>query len=90
MSKHSPLPSLKLTLSEPLPNRHQPYRYLASTEELALFSVEKFAEEMDGLLDITLRSRLVEKMAMALFDCLFDDFGEKRGDDIKTLYQNTL
>ena len=35
---------------------------------------------MDGLLDITLRSRLVEKMAMALFDCLFEDFGEKRGN----------
>ena len=52
----------------------------ASTEELALFSVEKFAEEMDGLLDITLRSRLVEKMAMALFDCLFEDFGEKRSN----------
>ena len=24
-----------------------------------------------GLLDITLRSRLVEKLAMALYDCLF-------------------
>ena len=45
-----------------------------------MFSVEKFAEEMDGLLDITLRSRLVEKMAMALFDCLFEDFGEKRSN----------
>ena len=51
----------------------------ASTEELALYSVEKFAEEMDGLLDITLRSRLVEKLAMALFDCLFEDFGASGG-----------
>lgn len=40
--------------------------------ELALFSVEKFAEEMDALLDITLRSRLVEKLSVALYDCLFE------------------
>ena len=35
-------------------------------------SVERFASEMDCLLDITLRSRLVEKLSMALYDCLFD------------------
>lgn len=51
----------------------------ASTEELALYSVEKFADEMDTLLDITLRSRLVEKLAMALFDVLFEDFGPRGG-----------
>lgn len=49
----------------------------ASTEELALYNVEKFAEEIDGLLDITLRSKLVEKLAMALYDCLFDSVDEK-------------
>ena len=40
-----------------------PGTYFDSTEgstELALYSVEKFAEEMDALLDITLRSRHVE------------------------------
>jgi hypothetical protein len=34
--------------------------------------VEKFAAEMDTLLDITLRSRLAEKLAAALYDCLFE------------------
>jgi hypothetical protein len=34
--------------------------------------VEKFGNEMDTLLDITLRSRLVEKLAVALYDCLFE------------------
>lgn len=41
-------------------------------EELALFSVEQFAAEMDTLLEITLRSNLVEKLSMALYDCLFE------------------
>jgi hypothetical protein len=44
----------------------------ASSEEIALYSVERFAAEMDCLLDITLRSRLVEKLSIALYDCLFD------------------
>lgn len=35
-------------------------------------SVEKFATEMDTLLEITLRSSLVEKLSMALYDCLFE------------------
>jgi hypothetical protein len=37
------------------------------------FSVERFASEMDTLLEITLRSNLVEKLSMALYDCLFED-----------------
>lgn len=44
----------------------------SSTEELALYSVEKFSQEMDTLLEITLRSTLVEKLSMALYDCLFE------------------
>jgi hypothetical protein len=35
--------------------------------------VERFAEEMDTLLEITLRSNLVEKLSMALYDCLFEE-----------------
>ena len=35
-------------------------------------SVEKFSHEMDTLLEITLRSTLVEKLSMALYDCLFE------------------
>lgn len=35
--------------------------------------MERFAEEMDTLLEITLRSQLVEKLSMALYDCLFED-----------------
>jgi hypothetical protein len=47
--------------------------------ELALYSVEKFATEMDTLLEITLRSSLVEKLSMALYDCLFEH--EEMDDD---------
>jgi hypothetical protein len=43
----------------------------ASEGELALYSVEKFADEMSTLLAITLRSSLVEKLSTALFECLF-------------------
>jgi hypothetical protein len=40
--------------------------------EVELLSVERFADEMDILLDITLKSRLVEKLSVALYDCLFE------------------
>lgn len=43
-----------------------------------LISVERFAEEMDTLLEITLRSNLVEKLSMALYDCLFGDEEEEQ------------
>eukprot|EP00598_Pedospumella_elongata_P004268 CAMPEP_0184977100 /NCGR_PEP_ID=MMETSP1098-20130426/7851_1 /TAXON_ID=89044 /ORGANISM="Spumella elongata, Strain CCAP 955/1" /LENGTH=765 /DNA_ID=CAMNT_0027500049 /DNA_START=110 /DNA_END=2407 /DNA_ORIENTATION=- len=52
----------------------------SSTEEIALFSVERFAEEMDTLLEITLRSNLVEKLSMALYDCLFGDEEEDEAE----------
>lgn len=38
-----------------------PGTYFDSSGELALYSVERFGEEMDTLLEITLRSNLVEK-----------------------------
>jgi len=44
----------------------------ASEAEIALHSIERFGEEMDTLLDITLKSRLVEKLSVALYDCLFE------------------
>eukprot|EP01039_Chlorochromonas_danica_P001318 gene1318-1439_t len=50
-----------------------PGTYFDSSREIALYSVEKFSGEMDTLLEITLRSKLVEKLSMALYDCLFDD-----------------
>eukprot|EP00605_Chrysophyceae_sp_TOSAG23-4_P001862 GSChrysophyteH1.ASY1.ANO1.2054.1 assembled CDS len=40
--------------------------------EIELYSVERFADEMDILLNITLKSRLVEKLSVALYDCLFE------------------
>lgn len=53
-----------------------PGTYFEAVEgELALYSVERFSEEMSGLLTITLRSNLVEKLSSALFECLF---GESR------------
>ena len=44
----------------------------ATGDEIALFSVERFAEEMNILLEITLRSRLVEKLCVAMYSCLFE------------------
>lgn len=38
-----------------------------------LYSVEAFTVEMDSLLEITLRSRLIEKISLALYDVLFDE-----------------
>jgi len=51
-----------------------PGTYFEAKEEgeIELYSVERFADEMDILLDITLRSRLVEKLSVALYDCLFE------------------
>lgn len=56
----------------------------ASEQELALYSVERFANEMDTLLEITLRSNLVEKLSKALYKCLFeDDEDEEEIDESK-------
>ncbi len=53
----------------------------ASQSEIALHGVERFADEMDILLDITLRSRLVEKLSSALYDCLFE--AEEEADRLR-------
>lgn len=45
----------------------------SETGEIALHSVDKFSAEMDTLLSLTLSSRIVEKLSVALYDCLFDD-----------------
>ena len=55
-------------------NYQQTTRSLTYTHHtLTHSSVERFAEEMDTLLEITLRSNLVEKLSMALYDCLFEE-----------------
>ncbi len=59
-----------------------PGTYFEAGSEVALHSVEKFALEMTTLLEITIRSRLVEKLAVALYDCLFSD--EAREDRLNT------
>jgi hypothetical protein len=51
--------------------------FAASQDAIALHSIERFADEMDILLDITLRSRLVEKLSSALYDCLFEEEDEQ-------------
>lgn len=52
--------------------------------------VERFAEEMDTLLEITLRSNLVEKLSMALYDCLFEDEegADPAGGESKVSFHN--
>ena len=60
--------------------------------EIELYSVERFADEMDILLDITLRSRLVEKLSVALYDCLFEheDRMLEDEDDVDQVPLNVL
>eukprot|EP00953_Heterococcus_sp_UTEX-ZZ885_P022959 12654-Heterococcus_DN1.PRE.1 len=43
----------------------------SSNEGLALYSVDAFSGEMDALLAIALRTRVLEKLSMSLYDCLF-------------------
>eukprot|EP00904_Undaria_pinnatifida_P002427 jgi/Undpi1/12185/HiC_scaffold_5.g01861.m1 len=50
---------------------------VATGEDLALFSVDEFSTEMDSLLEITLRSRVIEKLSVALHVCLFTPQGER-------------
>jgi hypothetical protein len=43
----------------------------SANEGLALYSVDAFSSEMDALLAIALRTRVLEKLSMSLYDCLF-------------------
>lgn len=65
-----------------------PGTYFETSEgkELTLYSVEEFAIEMDTLLEITLRSHLVEKLSMALYNCLFelDNVSEEEESEAKS------
>jgi hypothetical protein len=55
----------------------------SSSDELALYSVERFSAEIDTLLEITLRSKLVEKLSMALYDCLFEQHDYRDADELE-------
>jgi len=56
-----------------------PTTYFANLEEssgggeIAVQSVERFADEMDTLLALTLTSGVLEKLSIALYDCMFND-----------------
>jgi len=56
---------------------HPTTYFSGNSEELELYSVDKFSAEMDGLLNITLKSRIIEKLSIALYDCLFADLEEE-------------
>lgn len=49
-------------------------------------SIEKFSNEMDRLLLLTLTSGLVEKLSIALYDCLFyrDEVAEAEDEEVRT------
>jgi hypothetical protein len=50
--------------------------------DIQLHEVESFTQTMDGLMDITLKTRLVEKLALALHDVLFaSDFDESDDEE---------
>lgn len=51
--------------------------------------MEKFSGEMDTLLEITLRSKLVEKLSMALYDCLFDDSNSNNRENEEKVWRLT-
>jgi hypothetical protein len=44
-----------------------------SSGGLALYSVDAFSIEMDALLSIAVRTRALEKLSVALYNCLFSD-----------------
>lgn len=67
---------------------HPATYFEASTEELALYSVERFSEEINTLLEITLRSRLVEKLCVAMYSCIFEDHAND--DDIEDVEDRIL
>lgn len=67
---------------------HPATYFEASTEELALYSVERFSEEINTLLEITLRSRLVEKLCVAMYSCIFEDHAND--DDVEDVEDRIL
>ena len=55
------------------------------SNELTLFSVDQFSDEINSLLDLTLSKGLLEKLTVALHDCLFtnddtDEYGDEDDD----------
>jgi len=67
---------LILQISRLLRGFTSPSTYFQSSDpgsEIALYSIEQFSVEITTLLEITLRSRLVEKISVALYDCLMDE-----------------
>ena len=79
---------LILQISRLLRGFTSPGTYFQASEgqvgEIALYSIDLFSEEISSLLEITLRSRLVEKISIALYDCLMDEelMGMTRDEDL--------
>mmetsp|Transcript_23568 Transcript_23568/g.30565 ORF Transcript_23568/g.30565 Transcript_23568/m.30565 type:complete len:728 (-) Transcript_23568:351-2534(-) len=69
---------------------HPATYFTGSGEELELYSVDNFSAEMDGLLDITLKSRIIEKLSIALYDCLFADLEEEEEEARDSNYRILL
>lgn len=54
-----------------------PGTYFATEgDEIQLYSVDRFSDEMNTLLEITMQSRLVEKLSVAMYDSVFEDDDE--------------
>lgn len=49
------------------------FYYMEAGLELPEYTIEQFSVEMDNLLAITMRSKLVEHLAVAMNNCLFSD-----------------
>jgi hypothetical protein len=52
--------------------------------------VERFSEEINTLLEITLRSRLVEKLCVAMYSCIFEDHANDDDNEVNLLCSTLL
>lgn len=50
---------------------------------LFMCRVERFSEEMNQLLEITLRSRLVEKLCVAMYSGIFEEHAEDDEEQVR-------
>ena len=61
------------------------------SNELTLFSVDQFSDEINALLDVTLCKGLLEKLTQALHDCLFsanDPDADELDDEMEAAVQH--
>ena len=51
---------------------------------MIILRVERFSEEINQLLEITLRSRLVEKLCIAMYSGIFEEHADDEDEEVRT------